>query len=69
MRVAKPEAREWYMNEAAEQNWSTRALDRQINFLYYERMLMSLDKAPLVTEMREQTAPLAATPKDFIKDP
>jgi hypothetical protein len=26
MRVAKPEAREWYMNEAAEQNWSTRAL-------------------------------------------
>jgi predicted nuclease of restriction endonuclease-like (RecB) superfamily len=25
------------MNEAAEQNWSTRALDRQINSLYYER--------------------------------
>ena len=22
MRVEKPEAREWYMNEAAEQNWS-----------------------------------------------
>lgn len=69
MRVENPEAREWYMNEAAEQNWSTRALFRQINSLYYERMLMSRDKAPVVEEMREQTAPLAATPKDFIKDP
>jgi predicted nuclease of restriction endonuclease-like (RecB) superfamily len=69
MRVENPEARNWYMNEAAEQNWSTRALDRQIKSLYYERMLMSRDKAPVVEEMRTQTAPLAATPKDFIKDP
>jgi predicted nuclease of restriction endonuclease-like (RecB) superfamily len=69
IRVENPEARNWYMNEAAEQNWSTRALDRQIKSLYYERMLMSRDKAPVVEEMREQTAPLAATPKDFIKDP
>jgi predicted nuclease of restriction endonuclease-like (RecB) superfamily len=69
MRVEKPEAREWYMNEAAEQNWSTRALDRQINSLYYERILMSRDQAPVLEEMREQTAPLAADPKDFIKDP
>jgi len=69
MRVEKPEAREWYMNEAAEQNWSTRALDRQINSLYYERLLMSRDQAPVVEEMREKAIPLAATPRDFIKDP
>ena len=69
MRVEKPEAREWYMNEAADQNWSTRALDRQISSLYYERMLMSRDEAPVVDEMREKTSPLAATPRDFIKDP
>jgi predicted nuclease of restriction endonuclease-like (RecB) superfamily len=69
MRVEKPEAREWYMNEAAEQNWSTRALDRQIKSLYYERMLMSRDQAPVTEEMREKTAPLAAAPEDFIKDP
>ncbi len=69
MRVEKPESREWYMNEAAEQNWSTRALDRQINSLYYERMLMSRDQAPVIEEMREKTAPLAAAPRDFIKDP
>jgi predicted nuclease of restriction endonuclease-like (RecB) superfamily len=69
LRVEKPEARAWYMNEAADQNWSSRALNRQINSLYYERLLMSRDKALVVKEMREQTASLAPTPQDFIKDP
>lgn len=69
IRVEKSEAREWYMKEAAEQNWSTRALERQINSLYYERLLMSHDQTPVVDEMREKTAPLAPAPNDFIKDP
>jgi predicted nuclease of restriction endonuclease-like (RecB) superfamily len=69
MRVEKLEAREWYMKEAADLNWSTRALDRQINSLYYERLLMSREKAPVIDEMREKTAPLAPVPQDFIKDP
>jgi len=57
------------MKEAAEQNWPVRALQRQINSLYYERMLMSRDKAPVMEEMREKTSPLVHTPEDFIKDP
>ena len=69
IRVAKREARDWYMKEAADQNWSTRALERQINSLYYERLLMSRDKTPVVEEMREKTEPLAPLPEDFIKDP
>ena len=69
IRVERPEARSWYLNEAADQNWSTRALERQINSLYYERMLMSRDKAPVMEEMREKTSPLAHAPEDFIKDP
>jgi predicted nuclease of restriction endonuclease-like (RecB) superfamily len=32
------------MNEAADQNWGTRALDRQIGTLYYERLLVSQDR-------------------------
>jgi hypothetical protein len=40
IRVENPAAREWYMSEAASQNWSVRALQRQINSLYYERLLM-----------------------------
>ncbi|MBA4416733.1 MAG: DUF1016 domain-containing protein [Syntrophus sp. (in: bacteria)] len=69
IRVEKEKAREWYMNEAADQNWSTRALERQINSLYYERLIMSKDKAPVMEEMREKTAPFAPAPEDFIKDP
>jgi predicted nuclease of restriction endonuclease-like (RecB) superfamily len=69
IRVEKPDAREWYMKEAADQNWSTRALERQINSLYYERLLMSRDKTPVITEMQEKTEALASLPEDFIKDP
>lgn len=69
MRVDNPAARMWYLQEASEQNWSSRALSRQINSLYYERLLMSRDRAPVIAEMREKTAPLAAQPKDLIKDP
>jgi predicted nuclease of restriction endonuclease-like (RecB) superfamily len=69
MRVEKPNARAWYLNEAADQNWNTRVLNRQINSLYYERLQMSRDKKPVIKEMQEKTALLAPTPKDFIKDP
>ena len=69
MRVEKPDARQWYMTEAASQNRSVRALQRQINSLYYERLLMSRDKTPVIEEMQEKTETLAALPEDFIKDP
>ncbi len=69
MRVEKPEARQWYLTEAAGQNWSVRALGRQINSLYYQRLLMSRDKAPVIEEMHEKTEPLSTLPQDFIKDP
>lgn len=35
LKVDSDSARQWYMNEAATQNWSTRALERQIGTLYY----------------------------------
>ncbi|MDD2582639.1 MAG: DUF1016 N-terminal domain-containing protein [Desulfuromonadaceae bacterium] len=69
IRVEKEAARTYYLTESADQNWSTRTLERQINSLYYERLLMSRDKLPVIEEMQEKTAPLAATPRDFIKDP
>lgn len=68
MRVAKPDARAYYMKEAAEQNWSVRALDRQINSLYFERLRMSRDRAPVVDEMKLKTAPLIVQPADFVKN-
>jgi len=69
IRVENEAARAYYVTEAASQNWSTRALERQINSLYYERLLMSRDKAAVTEEMQQKTTPLAPTPQDFIKDP
>lgn len=69
LRVDNPEAREWYMREAAHQNWSSRALERQIGALYYERLLSSRDKEPVETEARAKTAPLADDPRDYLRDP
>lgn len=69
LRVDNEKARNYYINEAAEQNWSVRALERQINSLYYERLMMSRDKKPVVKEMQEKTALLPAKPEDLIKDP
>ena len=70
-RVDSAEARQWYMTEAATQNWSTRALERQIGTLYYERLLSSRDKAALAAEAHTQITAQAAqtSPRDFVRDP
>ncbi len=39
IRVENPEARSYYLDEASAQNWSTRILERNINTLYYERLI------------------------------
>ena len=69
LRVEKTNACIWYMNEAAEQNWSVRALERQINSLYCERLLLSKNKKPVLREAEEKTALLRQEPAEFMKDP
>ena len=69
LRVDDAAARVWYMNEAADQNWHTRALDRQIGTLYYERLLASQDRQPVREEADAQLSALTVTPRDFIRDP
>lgn len=69
LRVEDPKAREWYINEAITQNWSSRALDRQINRLYYERLLSSRDKKAVKKEAEGKIAELPASPRDFVRDP
>jgi len=39
MRVEEPSRREFYLTESADQGWTTRQLERQINSFYYERLL------------------------------
>jgi predicted nuclease of restriction endonuclease-like (RecB) superfamily len=69
MRVENEAAREFYKEEAIEQNWSTRALERQINSFYYERIISSKKKKAVAAEAKENTGALAASPEDLIKDP
>lgn len=69
LRVEDEQARNWYMVEAASQNWSSRALDRQIGTLYYERLLASRDRDPVRQEASMQIAPLQKTPREFVRDP
>lgn len=57
IRVENPLARQWYTDEATQQNWSTRTLERQISKLYYERLLASQDKALVEQEAQEKMLP------------
>lgn len=69
LRVDSAEARQWYMQEAATQNWSTRALERQIGSLHYERLLLSQDKAAVTAEAQANLAALEDAPRAFVRDP
>ena len=69
MRLENAQARDWYAAEAATQNWSARALDRQIGVLYYERLLASKDKQSVEQEAQEKTTDLSESPKDYLRDP
>jgi predicted nuclease of restriction endonuclease-like (RecB) superfamily len=69
LKVEKGIAREFYIEETIAGNWSTRQLERQINSLYYERILMS-DKQRIQTGI-EKDAYMKdkIRPSLFIKDP
>ena len=69
LRVDNNDARLWYMNESASQNWSSRALERQINTLYYERLLASRDRKSVLDEAFTNIQNMKASPRDFIRDP
>src|SRR5260370_13417272 len=68
LRVESDSARQWYMNEAAGQGWTTRSLERQISTLYYERLLATSDRSAVENEATSNLAP-TQTPRDFLGDP
>ncbi len=67
LRVQKDAARDWYETQAAAQNWSTRELERQVNSLFYERILMSSEKRAALGQVEATSEKYA--PADFVKDP
>ncbi len=68
-KVNNEKARYWYMNEAADNAWSSRALERQVEVLYYERLLSSQFDEGIRQEGIEKIKALPTSPLDFIRDP
>ena len=69
IRVEDKQAREWYAKEAFNEGWSYRTLNRNINTLYYERLLMSKKKQPVIVEMKEKTKNFQQDKLEYIKSP
>lgn len=69
IRVEDKKAREWYAKEAFNEGWSFRTLNRNINTLYYERLLMSKKKQPVVDEMQDKTKAYQQDKLEYIKSP
>jgi len=67
MRISALKARQFYEQECVRANWSRRELERQINSLYYERLLASSDKAGMMAETNADAEVLR--PVDVLKDP
>lgn len=69
LRVADENARIWYLNEAAEENWSARTLDRNIGTQYYYRLLQAPKKDVVIAEMQDKTKSYQKSEMDLIKSP
>lgn len=67
IKVKSDEARSWYEEETIKSQWSSRQLERQISALYYERLLSSREKAPVIEEAEQKLSKV--TPEEFIRDP
>ena len=69
IRVENSKACYIYMNEAADNAWSTRFLNEQVDKHYYERLIATHKEA--INELNEKNATqLSVNPQDyFFKDP
>jgi predicted nuclease of restriction endonuclease-like (RecB) superfamily len=67
--VKTDEARRFYEAEALRGGWTVRQLDRQINSLFYERALLSKDKAAMLKKGAKPTPADAVAPDEEIRDP
>jgi len=65
--ICNKDARSFYLIECAENRWSTRELDRQVDSKFYERLCLSRDKKGV--GMLAKKGQIIKEPKDLIKDP
>lgn len=68
LKVEDEVARNYYLEECIHENWSSRQLERQINTMYYERLLASRDKEKVKKESRTEKTQILSS-KEIIRDP
>lgn len=71
IRVADPDARLWYMHEAATQQWDYRTLKRNIDSQYYYRLAQTpkSQRQEVIDEMCRLTADYENEKSTFVKNP
>ncbi len=67
IQIDDPDKREYYELESVNHAWTSRELERQINSLLYERLLLSNDKESVLAVARKERLP--EKPQEIIKDP
>lgn len=67
--VKNPQARDFYETEALSGGWSIRQLDRQVSSQFYERTVLSKNKAAMLSRGRKPKPSDAVLPEEEIKDP
>ncbi len=67
LRVENDNARNFYLNECINSNWSTRELERQINSLLYERLALNKNKTKI--KLLSDKGQIIKKSSDIIKDP
>lgn len=67
IQIPDKDKREYYELEAVNGNWTARQLERQINSMLYERLLVSNDKESVLSIARGERSP--ESPTEIIKDP
>ena len=67
IQISDVDKREYYELEAVNNCWTGRELERQINSMLYERLLLSNDKESVLAVAHKQRIP--QNPKEIIKDP
>lgn len=67
IKIEDPDKREYYELEAVNEGWTSRQLERQINSMLYERLLLSNDKEKVLAVARNERTP--ESPTEIIKDP
>lgn len=71
MRIKNADERDWYMREAAGENWSVRTLDRNIGSQYYHRLLQTPEskRGEVIDEMQRLTADYQKDRHKFLRNP